>query len=191
MPAQCHLNRFLLAVLWIPVRFDSIFDRSTDEDMDMKQAAVDISGMVVDEVRNIGATFTHAVVADPKPVPAPDVKPTTKLGSYAIQLASYLQQRKSNPLLKPPPLPLPPPPPTLPVRIVRMNLMPKIPGLPESGMIQGCRWPADAEDGQHIVNVPQDLTISIHKRSERQLRHVFFTTDDCTVMPWIPSTIIT
>jgi hypothetical protein len=57
--------------------------------------------------------------------------------------------------------------------------MPTIPGLPELGLIGDCMnrdavWPQDAEDGRHIVHVPQDLNISIHKRSERQLRHVVF-----------------
>jgi hypothetical protein len=67
-----------------------------------------------------------------------------------------------NALLKPSPTT-----PTLPVRIVKVNLMPDIPGLPESVLVKGFKVPADAEDGRHLVHSPQDLTISIHKRSER------------------------
>jgi hypothetical protein len=142
---------------------DLIFNQSTDEDMDMKPAPIDISGMVVDEVRNIGATVT-----------IPDSPPATDLLSYSTRYASYLQNRKTNPLLNLSPIPPPPPPLTLSVRIVKLNLMPIIPGLPESGLIKDCMWPADSEDGRHIVHVLQDLNISIHKRSERQLRHVVF-----------------
>jgi hypothetical protein len=183
--AQCCPNRFTLPALRIPVpasdpsvpkgfygpdgdydkseSFDLIFNRSTNEDKDMKPAAIDISGMVVDEVRNIGATFT-----------VPDSPPATGLLSYSTRYASYLLNRKTNPLLSPSPIPPPPPPPTLSVQIVKLNLMPIIPGLPESGLIKDCMWPANSEDGRHIVHVPQDLNISIHKRSERQLRHVVF-----------------
>jgi hypothetical protein len=150
---------------------DSIFDRSTDEDMDMKPAAIDISGMVVDEVRNIGATFTEAI---PTPIIGVPELPGRN-ASYAEQHAFYLLHRKANPSMQRPPIPPPRPPPILPVRIVKLNLMPVVPGLPESGMIASCSsWPADAEDGRHIQQCPLDRSISIHKRSERQLRHIVF-----------------
>jgi hypothetical protein len=149
---------------------DSIFDRSTDDDMDMKPAGIDISGMVVDEVRNIGATFTEAIVT-PFGVP----EPPGRDASYADQFAFYLRNRKTNPSLKPPPRPSPPSPPVQPVRVVKLNLMPVVPGLPGSGLIADCTsWPEDAENGLHIQHIPLDRRISIHKRSERQLRHVVF-----------------
>jgi hypothetical protein len=151
---------------------DSIFDRSTDDDLQRKPAAVDISGMVVDEVRNIGATFTQSIVT-PIVIGVPELP--GRNASYADQFTFYLRNRKANPSLQPPPQPPPTSPPVLSVRIVKLNLMPVVPGLPESGLIADCTsWPEDAENGRHIQHIPLDRSISIHKRSERQLRHVVF-----------------
>jgi hypothetical protein len=138
--------------------------------MDMKPAAIDISGMVVDEVRNIGATFTEAIDT---PIGVPET--LGHYAPYAAHLTFYLRNRKTNPSLKPPRRPPLPPPPILPIRMVKLNLMPVVPGLPKSGSIAECTsWPADAEDGRHIQQIPIERRISIHKRSERQLRHVVF-----------------